>query len=76
MQKKHIRIGIGSILVFIGVVFFILPGSMFLLLLGLMTLSYDVPKANDWLKVCQRSMSRSARKLDSYLLNRKLRRRS
>jgi hypothetical protein len=73
MQIKHIRIGLGSILVFIGVVFFIIPGSMFLLLLGLLTLSYDVPKAKDWLKVCQRSMSKSARKLDSLILNRKLR---
>ena len=73
MQKKHFRIGLGSILVFIGVVFFILPGSMFLLLLGLLTLSYDVPKAKGYLKACQRSMSQSARKLDSILLNRKLR---
>ncbi|MFT4994223.1 MAG: hypothetical protein ACI965_001246 [Paraglaciecola sp.] len=73
MQIKHFRIGLGSILILMGVVFFILPGSMFLLLLGLLTLSYDVPKAKDWLKVCQRSMSQSARKLDRVLLNRKLR---
>jgi hypothetical protein len=73
MQIKHFRIGLGSILILMAVVFFILPGSMFLLLLGLLTLSYDVPKAKDWLKVCQRSMSQSARKLDRVLLNRKLR---
>ncbi len=74
MQSKHIRIGIGGLFTFVGVVFFVLPGSMFLLILGLMMLSYDFPKAKSYLRICQRGMSKSARKLDSYLLNRKLKR--
>lgn len=73
-MKKKIRITAGCILAGFGVVFFILPGSMFMLVLGLMMLSYDFPVARNWLKKCQRIMSNSARKLDSFLLNRKLRR--
>jgi hypothetical protein len=53
-------------------VFFILPGSIFVLLLGLVMLSYDVPKARDWLRTCQNAMSKSARKLDKIILDRKL----
>jgi uncharacterized membrane protein YbaN (DUF454 family) len=71
-MNKKIRIFVGSILAVIGVVFFILPGSMFLLLLGLMMLSYDIPKARHWLRICQKAMSNSARKLDKMILNRKL----
>jgi hypothetical protein len=74
MRSKHIRVGIGGLLTFVGVVFFVLPGSMFLLILGLMMLSYDFPTAKHYLRICQRAMSKSARKLDSFLLNRKLRR--
>lgn len=70
-MKKKFRIALGSILALFGVVFFILPGSMFVLLLGLMMLSYDIPKARDWLRLCQNAMSKSARKLDTFILNRK-----
>nr|WP_158969794.1 tellurium resistance protein TerC [Paraglaciecola sp. L3A3] len=72
MQKK-IRITLGFIFSGFGVVFFIVPGSMFVLLLGLLMLSYDFPKARNILRICQKSMSNSARKLDRILLNRKLR---
>lgn len=72
-MKKKLRIALGSLLALFGVVFFILPGSMFVLLLGLLMLSYDVPKAQDWLRTCQNGMSRSARKLDKMILDRKLR---
>jgi hypothetical protein len=71
-MKKKIRITLGCIFAGFGIVFFILPGSMFVLLLGLMMLSYDFPKARNLLKTCQKSMSNSARKLDRFLLNRKL----
>jgi uncharacterized protein YqgC (DUF456 family) len=71
-MHKKLRIAVGSILAFVGIVFFILPGSMFILLLGLMMLSYDIPKAREWLRWCQSAMSRSARKLDAFLLKRKL----
>lgn len=72
-MKKKLRIALGSLLAIFGVVFFILPGSIFILLLGLLMLSYDVPKARDWLRTCQNAMSRSARKLDKIVLERKLR---
>ncbi|MBL4629775.1 MAG: tellurium resistance protein TerC [Paraglaciecola sp.] len=72
-MKKKLRIIVGSACALFGVIFFILPGSMFVLLLGLVMLSYDFPKARNWLRICQKSMSKSARKLDKMLLNRKLR---
>lgn len=71
-MKKKLRIAIGGLLAIFGVVFFILPGSMFLVLLGLMMLSYDVPKARSWLRTCQNTMTKSARKLDKIILDRKL----
>lgn len=71
-MKKNFRIAIGALLTIFGVVFFILPGSAFVLLLGLMILSYDVPKARNWLRTCQNAMSKSARKLDKIILDRKL----
>ena len=73
-MAKTLRIGIGALCVAAGVILFILPGSMFVLLGGLLLLSYDVPRARHWLRVCQSSMSKSARKMDRFLLNRRLRR--
>lgn len=70
---KTFRIGLGSILVAAGVIFFILPGSILFLLGGLFMLSYDVPRARVWLRACQNSASAGARKLDRFLLNRRLR---
>jgi hypothetical protein len=71
-MKKKLRLALGGLLALFGVVFFILPGSIFVLLLGLLMLSYDVPKARDWLRTCQNIMSKSARKLDKIILDRKL----
>jgi hypothetical protein len=48
---------------------FILPGSILVLLVGLLMLSYDVPKARDWLRTCQKVMSKSASKLDKLILD-------
>lgn len=71
-MKKTLRISAGSVLVAIGVVFFILPGSILFLVAGLFMLSFDVPLARQWLERCQKGMARSARVLDRFLLSRKL----
>lgn len=71
-MKKHLRITLGSLLALFGVVFFILPGSILVLLVGLVILSYDLPKARNWLRICQNAMAKSARKLDKLILDRKL----
>jgi hypothetical protein len=71
-MKKQIRILAGGLFTALGFIFFILPGSMFVLLLGLLMLSYDFPKARHWLGICQKSMAKSARKLDKFLLDHKL----
>lgn len=71
---KAVRIALGSILSLIGIVFAILPGSILFLIGGLMLLSYDIPLARKWLKKCQSGMSVGAKKLDRYLLNRRLKR--
>lgn len=70
---KTVRITLGALLAVAGVVFTIIPGSTLLILAGLVVLSYDVPKARGWLKHVQNGMSRGAKKLDTYLLSRKLR---
>lgn len=71
MLNKPARMTLGVLGVFIGTVFFILPGSILFLIAGLFLLSFDVPIAKTWLKKSQKMMSTGARKLDKYLLNRK-----
>ena len=73
---KAIRITLGALLAVAGVVLTSIPGSTLLILAGLVVLSYDIPKARVWLKVVQGSMQRGARKLDTFLLSRKLARKS
>ncbi|MBU3023095.1 PGPGW domain-containing protein [Aestuariibacter sp. A3R04] len=70
---KAVRMTVGALLAVAGVVFTIIPGSTLLILAGLVVLSYDVPRARVWLKLVQTSMSRGAKKLDTFLLSRKLR---
>ncbi|NMH61150.1 PGPGW domain-containing protein [Alteromonas ponticola] len=70
---KPARTLLGGALVLGGIVLTILPGSTLLILAGLVLLSVDFPRARTWLKQCQTGMSNGARKLDRYLLNRKLR---
>lgn len=70
---KIIRIALGSLLTLLGIVFALLPGSIFLLIGGLMLLSVDVPLARRWLKYFQNQLSRSARLLDKWVLKRKYR---
>ena len=71
-MKKKFRILFCALLAMFGVVFFVLPGSILVLLLGLFMLSYDLPKARSWLRACQNLMSKSAQKLDKIILDRKL----
>lgn len=70
---KIIRLSLGSILFIGGIILTLLPGSIFLVIGGLMLLSYDWPRARGWLQFFQNQMSASARKLDRLLLNRRLR---
>ena len=70
-MKKKLRIALGGLLATFGVVFFILPGSILVLLVGLLMLSYEVPKARDWLRTCQKVMSKSASKLDKLILDKR-----
>ena len=72
-MNKQMRMVLGFIGVFIGTVLFILPGSIFFLLAGLVLLSVDFPLAKTWLRRTQRYMTRGASKLDRYLLARKYR---
>ncbi|MBC3764296.1 tellurium resistance protein TerC [Neptunicella marina] len=74
-MKRIVRISAGSLLILFGLVtFFILPGSILLILLGLVILSYDVPVAKGYIKTCQRIMRESAVRIDRFLLNRKYKR--
>lgn len=73
MLNKPARLTLGVIGVLIGTVFFILPGSILFLIMGLLLLSFDVPVARKWLKKSQRLMSDGAYKLDKYLLKRRFR---
>ena len=69
---KHVRTLIGALLVLSGMIFSILPGSILFVLGGLVMLAMDYPKARGALSWTQRRASSGARKLDSYLLRRKL----
>ena len=70
---KILRLTLGALLFISGIVLTLLPGSILLVIGGLMLLSYDWPRARGWLKYSQRTMSSGARRLDRILLQRKLR---
>ncbi len=70
---KIIRISLGAILFLGGIVLTLLPGSILLVLGGLILLSYDWPRARTWLRFFQAQMSTSARRLDKFLMGRRLR---
>lgn len=72
-MNKHTRMLLGGSLVLFGLVFFILPGTIFILMFGLTLLSYDIPQARKWLKKCQDLATLSARKLDRFILYKKFR---
>lgn len=71
MVAKTFRTIIGMTLCIVGIIFTIIPGSILLVLAGLILLSYDYPMARRWLKSVQNVVSVGARKLDSWLLNRR-----
>ena len=71
MLAKTVRTVSGISLCIVGVVFTIIPGSILLVLAGLILLSFDYPLARRWLKSVQNVVSQGARKLDSWLLNRR-----
>ncbi|MEW9796673.1 PGPGW domain-containing protein [Alteromonas sp. CYL-A6] len=70
---KTLRLTAGLLCVAVGIIFTILPGSILLVIAGLVMLSVDFPAARKYLRHAQRGMSHGARRLDRYLLNRKLR---
>ena len=70
---RIVRLTLGAILFIGGVVLTLLPGSILLVAGGLMLLSYDWPRARGWLKYSQKTMTTGARKIDRFLLMRRLR---
>ena len=72
-RMRILRLSLGAILFVGGIILTLLPGSILLVVSGLVLLSYDWPRARGWLKFSQRAMTLSARKLDRFLLMRKLR---
>jgi hypothetical protein len=65
------RIFTSIILLLVGVIFTILPGSTLFLLGGLVLLSMDFHPARRSLTIVQRAITRRARSFDIFLLNRK-----
>ncbi|REL31690.1 PGPGW domain-containing protein [Thalassotalea euphylliae] len=73
--KKTMITVIGGLLVFIGVMFVIVPGPAILFLpAGLALLSLEYPWAKQWLKKCQRLMRKGAEQMDNLVV--RLKRRS
>ncbi|WP_394220497.1 PGPGW domain-containing protein [Alteromonas gracilis] len=70
---RALRLTLGALLFAGGIILTLLPGSILLVIGGLVLLSYDWPKARGWLKYSQKTMTVSARKVDRFLLMRKLR---
>ncbi len=70
-MKKLTRISIGGVLVLVGFIFFIVPGSILLVIAGLMFLSIDIPIAKTWLRKSQNVAQQGARRIDKWLVRRK-----
>ncbi|MEC8904663.1 MAG: PGPGW domain-containing protein [Pseudomonadota bacterium] len=70
---RIVRLTLGAILFIGGIVLTLLPGSILLVIGGLVLLSYDWPKARSWLIYSQKTMTNGARRIDRFLLMRKLR---
>jgi hypothetical protein len=68
---KLLRSAAAITLIILGIIFTILPGSILLVLGGLVLLSVDFPQAKKFLSKTQRATSRTARKVDLFLLKRK-----
>ncbi|AWL12100.1 hypothetical protein HMF8227_01626 [Saliniradius amylolyticus] len=72
-MKRTFKLGLGAVLFILGTVFFFIPGTILLQVIGLFLLASEWSPARRFLKMGQKAMSRSARRLDSALLKRKLR---
>ena len=70
---RVLRLTLGALLFVGGIVLTLLPGSILLVISGLVLLSYDWPRARGWLKYSQKTMTIGARKVDRFFLMRKLR---
>ncbi|WP_346992728.1 PGPGW domain-containing protein [Alteromonas gracilis] len=70
---RTLRLTFGAIMLLSGIILTLLPGSILLVVGGLVMLSYDWPRARGWLKYSQKTMTTGARKIDRFLLLRKLR---
>jgi hypothetical protein len=70
---KFIRSLLGGVLVLLGIVLTILPGSTILILAGLVLISIDYKYPRAKLRILQKSLGRASRKLDRFLLKRKFR---
>ena len=70
---RTLRLTFGAIMLISGIILTLLPGSILLVVGGLVMLSYDWPRARGWLKYSQKTMTTGARKIDRFLLLRKLR---
>lgn len=71
-MKKVLITVFGVALVFLGMIFLIVPGPAILLIIpGLALLSFEYPVAKKWLKQTQKMARKSAAWLDSVLLKRK-----
>jgi hypothetical protein len=71
-KMKALRLTFGALLLVSGIILTLLPGSILLVISGLVLLSYDWPRARGWLKISQKSMVYGAKKLDRFMLMRKL----
>lgn len=70
---KVLRTIVGAALIVFGFLFTIIPGSILLVLVGLVFLSIDYPPVRRFLASIQRYMSRSAKKIDLFFYQRKQR---
>ena len=70
---RYVRTLLGSVLLVLGILLTIIPGSSLLLLAGLMLISVDYKPARRFLSAIQKSMSVASRKLDNALWRRKFR---
>ncbi len=70
---KLLRLMLGGILIFASILLTVLPGSILLLLAGLVLISIDYKPARKFLALIQKSLTKAARQLDRFLLKRKYR---
>ncbi|MEM0911810.1 MAG: PGPGW domain-containing protein [Pseudomonadota bacterium] len=71
MKKLMITV-LGALLLFVGLIFLIIPGPGILFILpGLLLLSFEYPSARKWLKQAQRTARKTAVCLDNGIRKRK-----